>query len=129
MRFITGFSTTAALLNKLLKGTQAQSKSTFVLSPEARQFFQTLKEAFTKAPLLLHFDPQKPIRLETDAPAIAIAGILLQPETYLATPEKRLQRQDQWHPVAFWSRKLNNAEKNYNSSQSRLLAIVDAIKH
>ena len=88
-----------------------------------------LKEAFTKAPLLLHFNPQKPIQLKMDAFTIAIAGILLQPETYLTTPEERLQLQDQWHPVAFWSRKLNDAEKNYNTLRSKLLPIVDAVKH
>ena len=42
----------------MLKGTQAQSKDTFVFFLEACQFFQTLKEAFTKALLLLHFNPQ-----------------------------------------------------------------------
>ena len=90
-------------------------KSTFVLPPEARQSFQMLKEAFTKTPLLLHFDPQKPIRLETDASAVAIAGILLQPETYPATYEEKLRRQDQWHPVVSWSGKLNSAKINYNT--------------
>ena len=59
-RFIAGFSTIAAFLNKMLKGTQAQSKDTFIFLLEACRSFQTLKEAFTKAPLLLHFDPQKP---------------------------------------------------------------------
>ena len=64
----------------MLKSTQAQSKSTFVLSPETCQSFQTLKEAFAKAPLLLHFDSQKLIQLETNASAIAIAWILSQPQ-------------------------------------------------
>ena len=89
-RFIARFSTIAAPLNKLLKSIQAQSKNTFVLPSEARQFFQTLNEAFTKAPLLLHFDLEKPIQLETDASVVAIARILSQPEIYLATPEEKL---------------------------------------
>ena len=59
--FIARFFTIAAPLNKMLKGTQAQFKDTFILLPEACWFFQTLKEAFTKALLLLHFDPQEPI--------------------------------------------------------------------
>ena len=99
--FIAGFFTIAAPLNKILKGTQAQSKNTFILFSKACQSFQTLKEAFTKAPLLLHFDPQKPIQLEIDASAIAIAGILSQPETYPKAPEERSRCQDQWYPVAF----------------------------
>ena len=64
-----------------------------------------------------------------DASTVAIVRILLQLETYRATPEKRLQRQDQSHSVAFWSKKLNDAKRNYNTPQSKLLAIVDAIKH
>ena len=78
----------------MLKGTQAQSKDTFIFPPEACWSFQTLKEAFMKALMLLHFDPQKPIQLETNASAIAIARILLQPKTYPATLEERLRRQD-----------------------------------
>ena len=38
-RFIVEFSTIAASLNELLKGTQAQSKGTFILSSEAQKFF------------------------------------------------------------------------------------------
>ena len=87
------------------------------------------KKTFTKAPLLLHVDPQKPIQLEIDASAIAIARILLQPETNPIAPEERSRRQDQWHSVAFWSRKLTDAEKNYNTPRRKLLAIVDAVKH
>ena len=48
---------------------------------------------------------------------------------YPIAPEERSRRQDQWHPVAFWSRKLNDAERNYNMPRSELLAIVNAIKH
>ena len=113
----------------MLKGTQAQFKDTFIFPPEARPSFQTLKEAFTKALLLLHFDFQKPIQLETDASAVAIARILSQPKTYPIASEERSRRQNQWHSVAFWGKILNDAERNYNTPRSKLLAIVDAVKH
>jgi len=40
--------------------------------------FGKLKKAFTKAPIHQHFDPAKPIILQTDASGFAIAGILNQ---------------------------------------------------
>jgi hypothetical protein len=38
--------------------------------------FRKLKRTFTEAPILQHFDPVKPIILQTDASGFAIAGIL-----------------------------------------------------
>ncbi len=38
-----------------------------------------MKKAFTEAPVLIHFDPSKPIRVETDTSRYTIASILSQP--------------------------------------------------
>jgi len=43
---------------------------------DAELAFRKLKKAFTDAPILQHFDPQKPIILQTDTSGFAIAGIL-----------------------------------------------------
>ena len=75
-RFIHAFSRIAAPLNDLLKG---DAKRKFEMTPEARESFNQLKEAFTKAPVLIHFDADKLIRIETDASSKAIAAILTQP--------------------------------------------------
>jgi len=40
------------------------------------KLFRKLKRLFGEAPLLLHFDPAKPIVLQTDASGFAISGIL-----------------------------------------------------
>jgi hypothetical protein len=45
---------------------------------DAELAFRKLKKAITDAPILQHFDPQKPIILQTDASGFAIAGILNQ---------------------------------------------------
>jgi hypothetical protein len=45
---------------------------------EAELAFRKLKRAFIKAPIHQHFDPAKPIILQTDASGVAIAGILNQ---------------------------------------------------
>ena len=51
----------------------------YIMTGEAREAFKRLKNAFSSAPVLRHFDPNKPIRVETDASGFAIAGILSQP--------------------------------------------------
>jgi hypothetical protein len=46
----------------------------FPYTREADAAFQKLKRAFTEAPILQHFDAEKPITLQTDASGFAIAG-------------------------------------------------------
>ena len=70
-RFIEGYSRVARALTGLLTGDQK-----FEFSEEARQSFRRLKEAFTTAPLLRHFSPELPLRMETDASDFAISAIL-----------------------------------------------------
>jgi hypothetical protein len=43
-----------------------------------KQSYAELCDAFTKAPVLAHFDPAKPICQETDTLGFAITGIILQ---------------------------------------------------
>ena len=55
----------------------ATEKLTF-LTPDAREAFNQLRQAFTKAPILRHFDPECHIQIETDASGYAIGGVLSQ---------------------------------------------------
>ena len=48
------------------------------LTPDAREAFNQLKQAFTKAPILWHFDPECHIRIETNASGYAIREVLSQ---------------------------------------------------
>ena len=45
------------------------------LTPDARRAFTQLKQAFTKALILWHFDPDCHIRIETNAFGYAIGGV------------------------------------------------------
>lgn len=79
-KFIEGYSRITAPLSALTKktgGVKGLNKRTqgFQLTPEAREAFEELKRRFTCAPVLAHFDPDKPIRIEPDASGFAIAGI------------------------------------------------------
>jgi len=111
--FIRDYSKVARPLTELTKRTKQ-----WAWNPEAEAAFQELKSRFTRAPILGHFDPTKPVIIETDASDFAIGAVLS-------------QRDDNngLHPVAFHSRKFQPMEINYDNDDRELLAIVDAFKH
>ena len=105
-----------APLTDLLKGSQNGKKPGSVTLNEAElKTFEALVNAFQKAPILRHFDPQRHIRIETDASDIAQAAILSQPDD-----------QGIYYPVAFFSSKFKEAEIRYNTPDKELYAIVSA---
>ncbi|SLM36161.1 gag polymerase env [Lasallia pustulata] len=93
----------------------------FPLSETALEAFKALKEAFTSAPLLRYFDKNKPMRVETDASAFAIGGILMQ--------QFEIDGHLHWLPVAYYSKKLLDTETQYGTGKQELLAIVEAMHH
>ena len=99
------------------------------LTPNARTTFNRLRLAFTEAPILQHFDPECHIWIETDASGYAIGGVLSQ-LTSGTNPDGVVTKADlgQWHPVAFFSRKMIPAETRYETHDGELLAIVEAFK-
>jgi len=97
--------------------TKGEGKN-WVWNPEAEADFEELKHRFTTAPVLAHFDAQRPVIIETDASNFSIGAVLSQRDD-----EGRL------HPVASHSRKFQPAEINYEIQDKELLAIVDAFKH
>ncbi|KAJ1590295.1 hypothetical protein NDA12_005931 [Ustilago hordei] len=108
-RFIAHFAHIAKPLTALVKPIERFKK--FELPEEAQQAFHKLIQAFTSAGVLQHFDYHLPTRLETDASDFAIAGVLKQ------------EHEGRWHPVAFYSRKMSSAEKNYEIHDKELLAV------
>ena len=85
----------------------------------ARKAFTKLRQAFIKALILHHFDPECHIWVETDAFGYAIGGVLSQ----LISDDL-----GRWHPIAFFSRKMIPAETTYENYNGELLAIIEAFK-
>ena len=85
----------------------------------AKLAFAELRQAFVKAPILHYFDPERHIRIETDVSGYAIGGVLSQLTS---------DNLGQWHPVAFFLRKMIPAETRYKTHDGELLAIVEAFK-
>ena len=109
-RFIKNFSDICTPITNLTRG----DKTKFVWGKDQQEAFEYLKRCFTTASILCHFHPDHDTVVETDASDYALGCILSQFQ------EKRL------HPVAFHSRKLNSAERNYDIHDKQLLAILVA---
>ncbi|MBE3049289.1 hypothetical protein IMZ48_43675 [Candidatus Bathyarchaeota archaeon] len=75
-----------------------------------------MQQAFVDALILRHYDPLLPIRVETDASDYAIGAVLSQ------------LYDGRWHPVAYLSKKLKNAELRYSTPEAELIAIVVACR-
>ncbi|KAL0148230.1 hypothetical protein M9458_056462 [Cirrhinus mrigala] len=73
-RFIHNYSMVSAPLTTLLKGKPSKLRWT----EEASNFFATLKERFTTAPILKHPDPDLPFIVEVDASDCGIGAVLSQ---------------------------------------------------
>ncbi|KAK3519821.1 hypothetical protein QTP70_006475 [Hemibagrus guttatus] len=108
-RFIRDYSSITSPLTNLL---QNKPKS-LTWNPAATQAFNTLKTAFTTAPLLVHPDPELPFIVEVDASTTGVGAVLSQQQGNPRT----------LHPCAFFSRKLSPAEVNYDIGNRELLAI------
>ncbi len=87
------------------------------MTPKARRFFQELVATFTPSPFLVQCDAKRPIKLETNASGYAISGILFQ------------KQEAEWKVVAYFSRKMIDAERNYEIYNAELLAIVESFCH
>jgi hypothetical protein len=67
-------------------------------------------------PILHHFDPARPLILEMDVLDYMIGTIYSQPDDLGIL-----------HPLGYFSRKLKDAELNYEIHDKELLAIIDSL--
>jgi len=111
-RFIYNFSDITVPLTRLTR-----KHVLFVFRDEARTAFNYLKTAFSSAPILTHWIPNRPIIVETDASDYALVAIL---SIELENGEI--------HPVAFHSRSFNTTELNYDVHDKELFAIFEAFR-
>ena len=86
-------------------------------TPECQIAFEKAKSALAQATLLHHPKPDAATSITVDASDVAIGAQL-----------EQLQ-QGKWVPLAFYSRKLSSAEKNYSAFDRELLAAYSAILH
>ena len=112
-KFVEGYSQIALPLTELTKMTRA-----FEWGTAEQQAFDQLKERLTSAPILAHPDPSRQYVLNTDASGFAVAAVLSQE-----------QADGSMRPIAYYSRKMEPAERKYDARNKELLAIVCAVDH
>jgi hypothetical protein len=111
-RFIEGFAHIVLPITNLLR-----KETEWDWTPECQLAFETLKSKFTEALVLVMPDPTKPQKIETDASDYAYGAILSQ-----------LEEDGKWHPVAYLSKSLSPAERNYDIYDKELKAIIGALE-
>ena len=112
--FIRDFSKIAAPLHALTSGPATR----FCWTSVAERAFRELKQRFSSAPILLHPDPSLPFVVEVDASDVGIGAVLSQ----------RSPKDEKLHPCAFFSKKLDSAERNYGIGDRELLAVKLALE-
>jgi len=111
-KFIKGYAKITAPMEKLLK-----KDVKFLWNEECQKSLDTLKEKMVTAPILVFPDWNKPFHVHVDASGIALGIVLTQPG------EGGID-----HPIAYSSRKLSTAEKNYTTTEREGLAMVYALQ-
>ena len=111
-RFIKDFAKLARPLNDLTK-----KDIPWTWGLPQRLAFQRLKDKFSNEPILAMWEPHRPTRLEVDASGYATGGVLLQ----------KLD-DNLWHPVAYRSQSMADAERNYEIYDREMLAIIRALE-
>jgi hypothetical protein len=111
--FIRGFAHLARPLNELTRKDVEWSWET-----RHQKAFEELKHRVTTEPVLAHPILTDPFELEVDASGFAMGAVLLQ------------RKEDgKKHPIAYYSKTLSAAERNYDVYDLELLAIVNALDH
>jgi hypothetical protein len=85
---------------------------------ECNTEFETLQQTMITSPVLMLLDHEKPFTLITNASDYATGAILEQRDA--------LGRS---HPIAYFSKSLQPAKRNYKIHNKELLAIIHALKH
>lgn len=102
-KFIKNYSTISAPLRELL-----EKEVEWHWDIEQVNSFNQLKTVLTEAPVLVRYDVTKPVTMATDASGLGLGAVLYQ----------------EGHPVAYSSKSLTNAQKNYVSIEREMLALV-----
>ena len=108
-RFIKDYSKIAKPLNQLT------GKEEWKWGTEQQTAFDTLRKVIMERPVLVIPVDNEPYRVEADSSDFALGAVLSQ------------RQNDKWHPVAYLSKSLTEAERNYEIYNKELLAIMTAL--
>ena len=111
-RFVKDFATIAKPLYEM---TRKEKKWDW--GKKQQKAFEKLKRKFTTEPVLVTSDLDKEMRVEVDASDFATGGVLS-----IKCEDER------WRPMAYISKLLNEAERNYEIHNKEILAIIQCLE-
>lgn len=111
-RFIPHFARITRPLCELLR-----KETNFDWSEKCNTAFELVKDHLTTAPVLAYPDFRKDFCVESDASGIGIGAVLTQQD-----------KDGHYHPIAYISRSLQQAERNYSVTEQECLAIHYALQ-
>lgn len=113
-RFIPNFSTEAAPILELLKGRKKGQQVKW--TDKAEIAFQKLKQWLVSSPVLASPDFSKRFIIQCDASDVGVGAVLLQGE------------EDEEKVIAYASRSLTAAERNYSTTEKECLACLFGVE-
>lgn len=116
-RFIPKAAQLQAPLVNLLSGSQLKGAKPVPWSPESELAFQQCKDHLAYATLLAHPAPNAKLGLFTDASSTHVGACLQQ------------LIDDNWQPLAFFSRKLSARQCTWPAYYRELLGVYEAVQH
>ena len=111
-KFIPNLSTILHPLNELLQKCQK-----WKWTNECSQAVRQAKDALTSSPVLTHYDPGLPLKMAADASAYGVGAVI-----------SHVLPNGSEHPIAYASRTVSTAEKNYAQIEKEALALVYGIR-
>jgi transposase InsO family protein len=110
-QFIPQFATIAKPLTCL-----TSKNSSWKWNEECQESFSSLKQKLVEAPILGYPDPQTQYILDTDASLVGVGAVLSQ----IQDGRERV--------IAYYSKTLSPAERNYCVTRRELLAVIKAVR-
>jgi hypothetical protein len=117
-RFLPRFAAKIQPLHDAVAAATREKRKTLVWSAECTTAFQLAKDALRSYKVLAHPSPTADTQLYTDASDFAVGAEL-----------RQLQANKEWKPIAFFSKRLSAAEKNYSTFDRELYAMYAAVKY
>ncbi len=100
------------ILEPFTRLSSGKKKTKIEWTDELQTSFEAIKKMVCRETLLTYPDWSKPFDIHTDASDYQLGAVISQ----------------EGKPIAFFSRKLNSAQKNYTTTEKELLSIVECVR-
>lgn len=118
-RFLPNAAKFQAPLIEAVAATKSKGAKPFIWTPELEECFEACKRSLSSATLLSHPDCNASLGLFTDASMTHIGSCL----------QQRRSDDDDWQPLAYFSKKLTAKQSQLPAYYRELLAVYESVQH